>query len=437
MRVSDYLVGATFFSHFCGGVSTEELVPVIGRLRKNKIGTILDYAAEADVSSEAGARGAGGDKACDENARTLIGAIEACASTRVDGEHTFAAMKVTGLGSPELLEKVTSLIVKHSHHPSIAAPTHSEILAALSPAEADGFRRVGARLEEIAGVAEERGVMLLVDAEQTYMQGAIDHLALNAMARHNRARSVVFNTYQCYLKDSESRVARDAERAEREGFVFAAKLVRGAYMVQERALALKHARPSPIHPDADATHRCYNSVVASLLRRVAQGRTSAFGEEGEEGGARAARRLEPFSLASEAPLEPFSLTSGEPLEPFLSGAARRAAGGVMVASHNEASVRQAAALLEELSVPKHGAGVYFSQLKGMCDHISFGLGAHDFQVFKYVPYGPVREVMPYLLRRAEENADVMSGASSEVRALAGELRRRLSFWGQRDILHGG
>ncbi|KAJ1483866.1 FAD-linked oxidoreductase-like protein [Baffinella frigidus] len=427
-KLPDYVVGKTFFSHFCGGVSTAELVPVIGALRTSGIGAILDYAAEADVAEISAAwpptENIVAEKACDHNAATIISAIEACAATRASIEEpTFAAVKVTGLGAPELLEKVTRIIDAFAAaHPPPPPPedaadallspllnslpandalagtsaTDADILSGLTRAEGDEYARVRARLEGIAQVAEVRRVMLLVDAEQTYMQRAIDHLALHAMALHNKERPVVFNTYQCYLVDTPDRVARDTHRADTEGWVFAGKMVRGAYMVQERALALKKGRPDPIHAGLEATHKCYDEVVASVLRHVAQGRAEAL-------------------ALSRAPAD-----LQDPR------AALRGAAGIMVASHNEKSVRLAAELLAELGVPKHGAGVYFAQLKGMCDHISFGLGARHFQVFKYVPYGPVREVMPYLLRRAEENSDIMRGASKEVNVLTRELRRRLA-----------
>ena len=392
-KLPDFVVGKTFFSHFCGGVSTEELLPVIGKLRTNGIGAILDYAAEADVA-EGAAQGppsdhSGLDAACDHNAATIIAAVEASAATRTSvDDPTFAAVKVTGLGAPELLEKVTRIIDAFAAaHPSAA--TDADILSSLTPAEGEAYALVLARLEGIAAVAAARGVMLLVDAEQTYMQRAIDHLALGAMARHNTVRPVVFNTYQCYLVDTPARVARDTARADQEGWVFAGKMVRGAYMVQERALAAKRGGADPIHAGVEATHACYDAVVASVIRHVAQGRSPGAGQDQQR-------------------------------------AARRAAAGIMVASHNEESVRRAADLLSSLGVPKHGAGVYFAQLKGMCDNISYGLGADSYQVFKYVPYGPVREVMPYLLRRAEENADIMSNASQEVALLSRELRRRLT-----------
>lgn len=396
-KLPDFVVGKTFFSHFCGGVSTEELLPVIGKLRTNGIGAILDYAAEADVA-EGAAQGppsdhSGLDAACDHNAATIIAAVEASAATRTSvDDPTFAAVKVTGLGAPELLEKVTRIIDTFAAaHPTAA--TDSDILSSLTPAEGEAYALVLARLEGIAAVAEQRGVMLLVDAEQTYMQRAIDHFALGSMAIHNKVRPVVFNTYQCYLVDTPARVARDTARADQEGWVFAAKMVRGAYMVQERALAAKRGGVDPIHAGLAATHACYDEVVASVIRHVAQGRTEALAP----GAAQDQQR-----------------------------AARRGAAGIMVASHNEQSVRLAADLLAELGVPKHGAGVYFAQLKGMCDHISYGLGAGSYQVFKYVPYGPVREVMPYLLRRAEENADIMAGANKEVALLSRELRSRLT-----------
>jgi len=397
-RLPDFVVGKTFFSHFCGGVSSAELAPVIGRLRENGIGAILDYAAEADVSEAGSASHASAlsvDEASDHNAATILGAIEACASTRASAEEdTFAAVKVTGLGEPELLEKVSGVIDAFNRVNELSADPipDAQIQAALSVHEWAAYTRTRARLERIAAVAELKGVMLLVDAEQTYMQRAIDHLTLHTMRLHNTARPIVFNTYQCYLRDAPRRLAKDLLRADREGFILAAKVVRGAYMVQERALAARRGYSDPIHADIASTHKCYDDVVASLIHRKAQG----FAE-----------------LAADSDVD-------------RGCASRRAASAVMVACHNEGSVQAAAALMAELGLNKAQGGVFFAQLKGMCDHISFGLGARGFRVYKYVPYGPVREVMPYLLRRAEENADIMRGANKEVHVLGRELRRRLA-----------
>jgi proline dehydrogenase len=226
------------------------------------------------------------------------------------------------------------------------------------------------RLEMLATAAAKHNVALMVDAEQSYMQPSIDHLALNLQRKYNQEHAVIFNTFQCYLKDSVHRVKIDLVRAKREKFKFACKLVRGAYMVQERKRAIDMKYKDPIHDTITDTHENYDNIVELLLDHN--------------------------SIAS-----------------------------FMVASHNEESVHRTTELMHARGIPKSNGGVYFGQLKGMCDHVSFSLGHAGYKVFKYVPYGPVKEVIPYLVRRAEENVDLMQGAGKESSMLKNEIFRRM------------
>lgn len=204
----------------------------------------------------------------------------------------------------------------------------------------------------------------------------------------NDCYPVVYNTFQAYLTDCPSRLELALRRSDSEGWLFGAKLVRGAYMVQERALAKEKGYKDPIHANQQATHDCYHACTDRILK--------ACFEQGAE---------------------------------------------LMVASHNEGSVRHVAEAMsrrlaaeEATTQQQQGSspasslattGVSFGQLLGMCDHISFTLGSLGFRVYKYVPYGPVMEVVPYLLRRAQENSDVFGSAGREIGFLKKELKRRM------------
>jgi len=223
------------------------------------------------------------------------------------------------------------------------------------------------RLETVAEAAANRGVRLMVDAEQTYFQPAIDHLVLHLQRRFNTKVPIIYNTYQCYLKDSYSRICIDLERSRREGFLFAAKIVRGAYMVGERARAMEKKAQDPVWPSIKHTHENYHRVVDKLLQNM--------------------DRAE-----------------------------------IMVATHNEESVRWVVQKMAEYQTPTNR--VAFGQLLGMKDSVSFSLGNLGYSVYKYVPYGPVRMVLPYLVRRAQENGDVLGGGARERRLLQNEILRR-------------
>uniref|UniRef100_H3G771 Proline dehydrogenase n=1 Tax=Phytophthora ramorum TaxID=164328 RepID=H3G771_PHYRM len=450
----DALLRSTFFGHFCAGQDVNEIRPVIQKLESAGIGAILDFAAEADVEQPRDLNGVDqnlvsartyaydGEAACDANAAISRHAIIDASESASAGEPAFVAIKCTALGKPELLMRMSAIIVQaqllfHTldgpnlsraksrylermiDYPTLSAGLRNagvdsseeeiqQLFAELDQSSGDGvidyvdwvsfldpfdltmgpltqfieeeplsdnekmqLRNMIARLESLANDAAERGVKLMVDAEQTYMQPAIDHLTLNLQRKYNRdGGDVIYNTFQCYLKMSSDRIDIDLERARREKFRFAAKLVRGAYMVQERKRARDKGYTDPIHDTIEDTHVNYDSQVAKLLRHN--------------------------HLAS-----------------------------FMVASHNEQSVVNTVQQMQDIGINRATGGVYFGQLLGMCDHVSYTLGANAYKVFKYVPYGPIHEVLPYLIRRAQENSGLMTGAQLEMRMLSTEIKRRM------------
>jgi proline dehydrogenase len=228
------------------------------------------------------------------------------------------------------------------------------------------------RLRKLCSTAAEFGLRIMIDAEHQYFQPAIDSIAKDMMREYNTEVPIVYNTYQCYLKDSRFRLNADIESARRQGYKFGAKLVRGAYMVLEKNLAEEKGLKSPIHDTLDDTHANYNRCVRMLIQEVA---------------------------TSDAE--------------------------VMIATHNQYSVEMAVRSMHDFGLDPATCGVYFGQLLGMSDHLSLVLGRHKYRAYKYVPFGPLQEVMPYLIRRAQENSDVMGGVGKEMGLLISECKRRL------------
>lgn len=231
------------------------------------------------------------------------------------------------------------------------------------------------RVEKIADYAAKKQVRLMIDAEQTYFQPAIDHIVLDLQRRYNKEFPTIFNTYQCYLKDCFPRVQNDLVRAHREGYYFAAKIVRGAYLIMERKRAEKMGYEDPIQPTLEDTHKNYHKVLDLVLQNN--------------------------HLAN-----------------------------ILVASHNQESIEYAIRKMDLRNIDRKDGGVYFGQLLGMADNLTFNLGRNGYKAYKYVPYGPVQEVVPYLIRRAQENSNILGGAQKERKMIGKELARRfLSVFG--------
>lgn len=285
-----------------------------------------------------------------------------------------------GTGSIDYLDftqRVADLVLSLQPPPSSAASALS-LLPSLTSKELHDFQQFKDRLNLIVEQAKMLNVRVLVDAEQSYMQMAIDHVVRDLQREHNQHHPLVYNTYQCYLTYTMLRLENDLNRAQREGWMWAGKMVRGAYIKEETALSEQYHYDSLIHPSKTATHRCYDDCATRILGLIAD-------------------------------------TSSKPV-------------GVLFGSHNVDSMQLIADAVFKLDGTKHKAEICFAQLYGMGDHITLPLAEAGYKVFKYVPYGPVHETMKYLLRRAVENHDMLLNASSERGKIWLELQSRPAFW---------
>ncbi|XP_042899720.2 proline dehydrogenase 1, mitochondrial isoform X2 [Parasteatoda tepidariorum] len=481
------LMKNSFYGHFVAGENEREIQPVIQRMRSFGVKSILDYSAEEDLSeqqareaemsgclSSASEDGKLGemkqyqpyeefadrrkfcpvartyfylDEAqCEKNMEIFLKCINAVAGTTQSTG--FAAIKLTALGRPQLLMQlseviaqtrkyfknitgversmayanVTPEILEHKledHNinttkkelkeffehmdydkkglmnlfcwsglvdmnyvisdlfkvPNIKSGKMEPLISALTEEEEEMFRNMMRRVHHIAKIAREKDVRVMIDAEQSYFQPAINRITMELMRKYNKEKAIVFNTYQCYLKESYNSVILDLELADRQGFYFGAKLVRGAYMEQERLRAQQIGYEDPINPTFEATTEMYHKTLTELLGRI--------------------------------------VTKGD----------RKTA--IMVASHNEDTVRFAVKKMDELGIKPEHKVICFGQLYGMCDHVSFPLGQSGYSVYKYVPYGPVDEVLPYLSRRAQENHCLLKKSARERKLLWNEIQHRM------------
>lgn len=240
--------------------------------------------------------------------------------------------------------------------------------AVLSSAEQEEWQRVEQRIDQICSRAEQKNIKVLVDAEESWIQNPIDELTEKMMLRYNKQSAIVYNTYQLYLHSRFGALKTAFEQANGQ-YILGAKLVRGAYMEKERARAIEKNYPSPVQPDKPTCDKDYDEAVDFCLQRLNQ------------------------------------------IELF-------------IGTHNEKSCLLAAEKMQSLYISAHHPHVYFSQLFGMSDNISFNLAEQGFKVAKYLPYGPVSDVMPYLIRRAQENTSVAGQTGRELSLINKELTRR-------------
>lgn len=299
-------------------------------------------------------------------------------ATKEESENWFTGENLGGSGTVDLLSwnslidsrtKISKLLLT----PNIQTGQLEPLLSSFTDEEEMQMKRMLQRMDVLAKRAVEKGVRLMVDAEQSYFQPAISRLTLEMQRRFNTKTPIIFNTYQCYLKDAYDNVTVDIELSRREGWYFGAKLVRGAYMDQERSRAAEIGYEDPINATYEATNEMYHRCLDYILEEIHHNKNA----------------------------------------------------NVMVASHNESTMKFALKRMFELEIHPQDNNVYFGQLLGMCDQISFSLGQAGYPVYKYVPYGPVEEVLPYLSRRAQENRGMLQGAQRERLLLWRELKRRI------------
>lgn len=233
-------------------------------------------------------------------------------------------------------------------------------------AEMEGIRN---RFERIAVAAAEHGVRLFIDAEETWFQDSVDDIVRDLMARLNRKEAVVFNTVQLYRTGRLQWMEEAWQHARDNGYVLGLKLVRGAYMEKERERAAENGYPSPIQPDKPSCDASYDEALRFCMDRI----------------------------------DRISICNG---------------------THNEKSSMLLTRLMSEKGLRPDDSRVWFSQLLGMSDHISFNLAKAGYNVCKYVPYGPVEAVLPYLVRRAEENSAIAGQMNRELMMIAQEWKRR-------------
>ncbi len=278
----------------------------------------------------------------------------------------FMGIKPSGLARHGLLEKIDTLM--HQAEGSLMK-RYLSVVDRLPAGEKEEWHRLRYRLMRICERASEKNVGVLIDAEETWIQDPVDALTILMMDTFNKNRCLLYNTLQLYRHDRLQFLRDSYEASKERGFILGAKLVRGAYMERERKRAEDNGYPSPIQPDKEATDRDFNAAVKFCIDHI-----------------------DKIAL--------------------------------IVASHNEYSNLYTAELLKEKGLPLKHPHVHWSQLYGMSDNITFNLAHAGCSVSKYLPFGPINDVIPYLMRRAQENSSVKGQTGRELGLIRKELERR-------------
>jgi len=331
------IIKKTVFHQFCGGENINDCEKNIQLMHKFGVGTILDYSVEGEEKEEVF------EATAQEIIKTILKA-------KGNAMIPFSVFKVTGIARFELLRKVN-------------------YIESLSEAEFKEFEEVKRRFRLICETAHQSNVRLFVDAEESWIQDAIDGMVLGMMQLFNKERAIIFNTIQFYRHDRLAFLEKSIKHAQKNNYFYGVKLVRGAYMEKEAQRAQEMGYRNPIQPNKEASDKDYNAGLSYCIEHI----------------------------------NTVSICCG---------------------THNEDSCKYLINLMKEKGLAPNDQRVYFSQLFGMSDNLSYNLSHAGYCVAKYLPYGPVKAVLPYLFRRAQENTSVKGQASREFSLVQTELSRR-------------
>jgi proline dehydrogenase len=335
----DSVIRATVFDHFCGGINEKDCLPVIDAMYEKGVSSVLDFSVEGKEE----------ESFFDAATKKTLEIINFSQNKEA---MPIAVFKPTGFGKPVLYEKKSEGI-------------------AFTADEQEQWNRVEERYNMVCKLAKEKDVELLIDAEESWMQEAVDVLVTKMMQKYNTEKPIVYNTLQMYRHDRMAFMKEELKHAKANGYFLGYKIVRGAYMEKENERAIKKGYPSPICESKAATDDNFNEAAKFILDHI----------------------------------DNISLFAG---------------------THNEASSYLILDLMKEKGIDKSDNRVWFGQLYGMSDNISFNLAKLGYNVAKYVPFGPVKDVLPYLIRRAEENTSVAGQTGRELMLLTKEKERRKS-----------
>lgn len=331
------LIRSTVFDHFCGGINQIDCISKINEMYNSGVHSVLDYSVEGKEEET-------------QFDLAVQKTLELITFSKNSDAMPIAVFKPSGFGRFKIYNKI-------SENKELTTP------------ETEEWLRIKERFNLVCGFGKSNNIKILIDAEESWIQKAVDDLILEMMNLYNKESVVVYNTLQAYRWDRLNYLKQIHLASKKLNFKLGIKLVRGAYMEKERLRASELGYKSPICETKELTDILFNDTLKFILGNLNQ------------------------------------------IQPF-------------IGTHNEESTALAVSLMNEYKISKNDNRVWFGQLYGMSDHISYNLAANGYNVAKYVPFGPVKDVMPYLIRRAEENTSVAGQTSRELKLIKLEKNRR-------------
>ena len=332
-----FIVKGTVFEQFCSGETLDESFDTVKKLNNKNVKSYLHYSVE----------GLENEDSYDLSLNEVLSSIEFVAEKPI---LDFTVFKPTAIASTQILKKISS---------DESLDEKEKIL----------YDKSLDRFDKICLLAHKKDVKVLVDAEESWIQDAIDEIVLSMMIKYNKKKAIVFNTSQMYRHDRLNYLKNLHINSLKNNFFIGIKLVRGAYIEKENKRAKRNNYLSPICSSKELTDQNFNDGASFILSN----------------------------------LDKFSLFSG---------------------THNEESIYKIINVMENNNINRNDPSIWFGQLYGMSDNITFNLASEGFNVIKYLPYGPIKEVIPYLIRRADENTSVKGQTSRELDLIRTELKRR-------------
>lgn len=376
--VFNAMMRPTVYKQFVGGDDFTSFQETVSRLQTAGVRPLVMVTLEEDVKDD----GPDADELFDRNLKIMIDCMEMTAS--LGSQNPMMQIKPSGLFPLALCKSISTEVPFPSSQPEIvekianSIETSKEVteLGKLSTTEIGELNKALNRINQICEVAMKRKLMIMIDAEYTYLNPCLNLLTLAMMLHSNRSEPLVAYTYQNYLKETPNVLLKDIELARTHGVTFGAKLVRGAYIYKERALAKEKGYPDPVCETFEKTTENYNRSMDIMMEKVVE---------------------HPGKFC------------------------------VTIASHNEDTVKRGTNKMAELGISGRSLDhkVFFAQLYGMSDFISMSLGQAGYMTYKSIPYGTIDEALPYLSRRLNENSSILGGVRREREIIRAALGRRL------------